>query len=390
MAPSGSTPARGAVVRLDPAVARAIWLHAQRLDRADPFGSGPEAVLAAVRHLGYVQIDSINVIERAHHHVLWTRIPHYRPADLASAQSVDRSVFEAVTHALSYVPSSDFRYFLPDMLRHRWRARSTYHGSVTDEDVHRVLDMLGERGPLRIRDITDDVLIDKTHLWGSRKPSKHALDVAERWGLVTASGRVGIEKTYDLTARHFGWEQEPEPATAQEVTAYRLDRALRAQGVVSLDSTCHLAAPAKPAVRALVEARVAAGELVEVRLEGSDIPHWARPETLDDVPGATVPRVHVLSPFDPLVIQRKRLELFFGYAHRFEAYLPRAKRVHGYFALPVLVGDRIVAVVDLKTDRRAGRVLVQQWTWLDEGGAVDHRGLVEEALARFETLQVAG
>jgi uncharacterized protein YcaQ len=88
--------------------ARHVWLRAQRLDTAAPFGEGPKATAAAVEHLGYVQIDTINVIERCHHHILFSRIPNYRRADLRQAQSVDKSVFEYWTHALSYVPSKDF------------------------------------------------------------------------------------------------------------------------------------------------------------------------------------------------------------------------------------------------------------------------------------------
>ena len=99
--------------------ARRIWLHAQRLDTAAPFGDGPQATAAAVAHLGYVQIDTINVIERCHHHILWSRIPEYRRADLRQAQSVDKSVFEYWTHALAYVPTETFRFFLPAMKQHR-------------------------------------------------------------------------------------------------------------------------------------------------------------------------------------------------------------------------------------------------------------------------------
>src|SRR6266404_48694 len=92
--------------------ARRIWLHAQRLDVSTPFGDGPEATRAAVEHLGYVQIDTINVIERCHHHILWTRMPDYRREHLHRAQTADKSVFEYWTHALSYVPTKDMRFFL--------------------------------------------------------------------------------------------------------------------------------------------------------------------------------------------------------------------------------------------------------------------------------------
>ena len=101
-------------VHVVPAVeARAIWMRAQRLDEPEPFGSGPAATKAAVEHLGYVQIDTINVIERSHHHILFTRIPNYRREDLATALTDDKSVFEYWTHALSYVPVRDYRFFIP-------------------------------------------------------------------------------------------------------------------------------------------------------------------------------------------------------------------------------------------------------------------------------------
>jgi uncharacterized protein YcaQ len=372
--------------------ARQIWLRAQRLQTSAPFGEGPQATTAAVEHLGYVQIDTINVIERSHHHILWTRIPNYRRADLRQAQSVDRSVFEYWTHALSYVPARDLRFFLPAMKRHK-REGHKWLSSVKPADLRKVLRLIRRDGALTIRDIDDDVLTEKEHLWASRKPSKRALQLAFYTGVLTVSERNGMLKTYDLMARHFGWDRPPKPASAGETTAYLLDRALRAQGVVSLDSVCHLDAPSKPSIRRLIQTRVRRNELVPVTLEGAGKQeHWARPETLEIPDGGAFELVHILSPFDPLIIQRKRTELFFGYGHRFEAYVPREKRVFGYFALPVLVGENIVAAIDLKTDRKSRELLMQKWTWVDaapRGARKDLKRRIEEELHRFERFQLA-
>jgi uncharacterized protein YcaQ len=201
-------------------------------------------------------------------------------------------------------------------------------------------------------------------------------------------------KTYELMTRHFGWEKPPKGASARETTAYLIDRGLPAQGVVSLDSICHLDAPSKPQVRRLIEARFRRGELVPVALEGAGKQeHWAEPATLEAGGDAASELVHILSPFDPLIIQRKRTHLFFDYEHRFEAYVPREKRVLGYFALPVLAGEAIVAALDLKTDRKNRKLLVQKWTWVGAGAKKAARKelkrRIEEELHRFERFQLA-
>jgi uncharacterized protein len=377
---------------LSNAAARRTWLRAQRLDVRAPFGEGVPAVAAAADHLGYVQIDTINVIERCHHHILFSRIPDYRRADLRQAQSVDKSVFEYWTHALSYIPSKDIIFFLPAMKAHK-RDGHKWFSSVTPADMRKVMRLV-RAGPLTIRDIEDDVLIEKEHLWQSRKPSKRALQLAFYGGAVTISERNGMLKTYELMTRHFGWDKLPKPASASEQTAYLLDRALRAQGVVSLDSICHLDAPSKKAVRRLIEARVRQKELVPVALEGAGKQeHWARPDVLEPAGEADAGLVHILSPFDPLIIQRKRTELIFGYGHRFEAYVPKEKRLFGYFALPVLVGDDIVAAIDLKTDRQNRKLLMQKWTWVGNGkkqaARKELKRRIEDELDRFERFQLA-
>ena len=371
---------------LSKARAKRIWLRAQRLDEHAPFGDGAEATRAAVEHLGYVQIDTINVVERCHHQILYTRIPGYRREHLRQAQSVDKTVFEYWTHALSYVPTSDFRYYLGAMRRES-RQRSAWASSVKDKDLRRVLSLVKRKGAITIRDIEEDT-VEKVHLWASRKPSKRALELAFYQGKLTVSQRTGMLKTYELARRHFGWEQAPKPASEREILEHLLDRALRSQGVVSLESACYMDAPRKPAMRRLIERRVRSGDLVQVALEGaSDLAHWVRPEALEARLEAAA-GVHILSPFDPLVIQRRRLHLFFDYEHRFEAYLPKSRRKLGYFAQPVLVDGTIAAVIDLKTDRERQRLLMQRWTWVTNRSRQSHMRRIEETLHRFERFQL--
>ncbi len=383
--PTDKTPA------MTKATARAIWLRAQRLDSEAPFGEGPLATAAAVDHLGYVQIDTIHVIERCHHHILWNRIPSYRRADLHHAQSTDKSVFEYWTHALAYVPAKDFRFFVPAMKLHR-REGHKWFKEVKPADLRKVMRLLKKDGAMTIRDIEDDVLVEKVHPWASRKPSKRALQLAFYAGRVTISERNGMLKTYELMDRHFGWDSSPKAASTREITEYLLDRSLRAQGVVSLDSICHLDAPSKAAVRRLIETRVRRKELVPVALEGAGKQeHWAEPATLETEANNDGERAHILSPFDPLIIQRKRTHLIFGYEHFFEAYVPKEKRRFGYFALPVLVGDEIVAALDLKTDRQNRKLLLQKWNWVGvaaKGPRKELKRKIEQELHRFERFQL--
>jgi uncharacterized protein YcaQ len=374
-------------VHLTSAQARRIWLHAQRLDSLEPFGAGPAATPAAVAHLGYLQIDTIFVIERSHHHILHTRIPSYRREHLHRAQSIDRTVFEYWTHALSYLPTETLPFHVRSM-RRDWQRRVVWFGNVSDADVRRVLSRIRRQGAVTIRDMDGDVLADKDYAWGTRKPSKRALEVAFFKGLVTISERAGMLKTYELTTRHFGWERLPRAASERGTMNYLLDRALRAQGVVSVESVCYQDAPRKPAMRRLVEARVRRGELIPVHVEGAGQSHWVGPDALDAMPDPATEPVHILSPFDPLIIQRKRLRQFFDYDYRFEAYVPKDKRVYGYFVCPVLIGDRIVAALDLKTDRQRRKLLVQRWNWVGRGGSRALKQRVEEALHEFEHFQL--
>lgn len=367
--------------------ARAIWIDAQRLNESAPFGRGADAVAAAIAHLGYVQIDTINVIERCHHHILFNRIPTYQRTDLSHAQSTAKTIFEYWTHALSFVPANDFRYFIGAMKQHRKEPRWT--DDADKKSLRRVLKRVRDTGPLTISDIKDDKLVEKTHAWGSRKPSKRALQHGFYGGQLVIARRDGMLKTYELTERHFGWERLPKAATEPQTIAYLLDRALRAQGLVSLDSICHLNAKSKPAISGLIEKRVRAKKLVPITITNQDgLTYWTQPGTLEKQ--ITVPPLtHILSPFDPLIIQRRRTNLIFDYDHLFEAYVPKHKRKMGYFTLPVLIGDQILAAIDLKTDRQAQKLIIQNWHWVGTGNKSDHQQQIDDALHLFGQFQLS-
>jgi len=370
--------------------AKAIWLDAQGLNSEFPFGHGAKATTAAVEHLGYVQIDTINVIERCHHHILYSRIPSYKRKHLWQAQSQDKTVFEYWAHALAYIPTKDFRFFIPRM-NFTTTAESRWFKTVKPEEIKKVLALIKKQGAISIRDINDDVLVEKDHPWASRKPSKRALQFCFYAGRLVISERIGMLKKYELTERHFGWDKKPKAATEKEILEYLLNRSLQSQGLVSVDSICYLENKRKSAMRALLEKKVKHGDLIRTHLENQDAPpHFIKPEILQKKIKLDTERVHILSPFDPLIIQRKRLNIFFDYDHRFEAYIPKEKRVFGYFALPVIIGDQVVAAIDLKTDRANKKLLVQKLTWLQKNKSKADKQKIETELDRFEKFQLQG
>jgi len=368
--------------------AKALWIFAQGLHEKNYFGKGPSATAKVIEHLGYVQIDTISVIERCHHHILYSRIPNYHQKHLHRAQSLDKSIFEYWTHALAYVPTKDFRFFQARMKKNR-KSPHSWYDSVKKEDLQKIFRLIKRNGPISIRDIQDDVLVEKDHAWGSHKPSKKALQLGFNQGKLVISERLGMLKKYELAERHFNWDHKPKAASEKELNEYLLQRALRSQALVSLESICHLEPSRKPAMQALIQKQIQKQELIPVRIEGSEkIQHWMKPEILSKNIKIDDEQVHILSPFDPLIIQRKRLKLFFDYQHLFEAYIPKEKRIYGYFSLPVLIDDKIVAVLDLKTDRASKKLLIQQWTWLPKLKSTVLKKMIETELHRFEKFQL--
>lgn len=368
--------------------ARNIWIQAQKLDQLQPFGKGVKAVEKAVEHLGYVQIDTIHVIERSHHHILFSRIPSYKKSDLHRSQSETKSVFEYWTHALSYVPTSHYRYFRPRMSRYKKNAGSWF-GSVTSAEMQKVLRLIKTEGALSIRDIQDEVLVEKSHLWASKKPSKKALQLGFHRGDFVISKRQGMLKSYELTDRHFGWDERPKAVTSKEYIQFIVNRALKAQGFVSVDSICYLETNIKKEVLAHLQDLQNKKILIPLKIENCEkVAFWMLPEIYEDTLDEVSKQLHILSPFDPLIIQRKRLNMIFDYEHIFEAYVPPAKRRYGYFTLPILHENNIIAMLDLKTDREEQKLRVQSWHWRPRHKSSSNRQLIEESLDKFEKFQL--
>lgn len=348
--------------------ARRIVLHAQLLDDRAPSVVGKEAIASTIDHLGYVQIDTIAVVERAHHHTLWTRCPDYDPVALHDLQAVDRRVFEYWTHAMAYLPMADYRFYIPRMERlresgptwlERWKAE---HGHLCDDILARVR----AEGALSSKDFERSPGT-KRGTWWDWKPAKRALEILFWQGHLMIAERRNFQKIYDLTERILPIDVDMTRPTEREMGRFHVRRALGGLGIArerEIRDAFHVAG--RPLIVKTLEEMVNEGELLALHIDGLQSTYYAMPGTLERELPTLSGAAHILSPFDNLVIQRDRIARLFDFEYTIECYLPEAKRKHGYFVLPILWKDRLIGRLDPKADREGKRLLVKA-LWFEPG-----------------------
>ncbi|MQA89644.1 MAG: hypothetical protein GEU90_05350 [Gemmatimonas sp.] len=339
--------------------ARRIVLRAQGLDVGWPLSPGIAGAAEAIARLGYVQIDTIAVIERAHHHVLWTRHRDYVPAMLDVLLSRDRSVFESWTHAAAYLPVSVYRYYLPMMRAFAQRPKIKAWRAGNRRVVRHVLERIRAEGALRSADFARPP--EKRGPWWDWTPTKRALEILFRSGQLMIAGRHNFQRVYDLTERVLPAGTDTSRPRPAEVARYVVHRTLAAQGIATDREAAWWSVDRKTVAAALAEL-VDAGKVAEVRVRSLDgTPYYVAADALDaalDRP-TEVASVRLLSPFDNLIIDRGRTLRFFDFDYRIECYTPEPKRKYGYFTLPILWGDRLVGRLDPKADRRRRTFIVR-------------------------------
>jgi len=325
--------------------ARKLLLLSQRLPPPKPAGRATAATLAAIEHLGYVQIDTISVIQRAHHHTLWNRNPRYQSSQLDQLIA-DKQVFEYWSHAAAYLPMCDFRFSL--YRKQAIASGEQEHWFERDERLMKsVLKRISTEGPLMAKDFEHKG--KKTGEWKS-KPAKKALENLFMQGDLMLR-RVNFHKVYDLTERVLPEGTDTTTPTPEEHVRFLITRYLRANGLGQPAEIAYLLTGTKPLVSVTVQDMVSAGELREIHVAGER--YHALPTSLELL-GKPLARnrLKILSPFDNLVIQRKRMQTLFGFDYLIECYLPAAKRRYGYFTLPILWDGKLAARMDCKADRK--------------------------------------
>jgi Uncharacterized protein conserved in bacteria len=352
--------------------ARRIFLERQQLSASPTRALNKQALLQLIDDLGFVQVDSIATVERAHHMILFSRNQTYRREHLTALLEKDRELFEHWTHDASIIPARFFRYW-----KHRFRRREPiiaerwrkWHGEGFDSAFEDTFRYIAENGAIMSRELKAEE--HKSGGWWNWHPNKTALEYYWHTGKLAIAGRENFQKIYDLTERVIQPQHHEPEVSHEEFIDWACRSALRRLGFATsgeLAAFWDLVTPdeAKDWVKAHRD------ELAEVLIETADgsrprasFALAGFPEALGDVPEPPA-RVRVLSPFDPLLRNRDRAERLFNFSYRIEVFVPEPKRQYGYYVFPLMEGARMIGRIDMKADRKAGSLDVRK-LWLEKG-----------------------
>ncbi len=383
------------ILRITPTLARRLAIHAQRLDGPLP-PPGPTRVLDLLRHLRCLQLDPISVVARSHTLVLWSRLGHYAADELDDLLWRDHQLFEYWAHCASLVLAEDLPIHRQRMLDHRaggiaaarYIAWLDQHAELRDQ----VLATLRERGPLGASAFEDDSATEWYSTgWTAGRTINQLLQTLWVQGTILVAGRKGTARLWDLAERVLPALAAPLAVEeAVQVESLAVEHALRALGIANLGQIRrHFVRGRYPNLKAILAALVKTGTVVPVAIEG-DGTRWPGPwyvhrEQLQALAalqrGEWEPRVTLLSPFDNLICDRARLLQFFDFDYTVEIYVPPTKRQYGYYALPILYGDRMVGCVDLQRDRKTKQLIIKSAT-LPAHLSPPRRGVRDRAISQ--------
>lgn len=332
--------------------AQKLALHAQGLPLSTSKGSAYSKTLNTFEQLGYVQIDTISVVQRAHHHTLWSRNSSYQPKHLDQLVA-DRKVFEYWSHAAAYLPMSNYRYSLPR--KAAIKSGTQKHWYCNDRQLmSSVLKRIEAEGPLMAKDFESKA--HKTDGWHT-KPTKQALENLYMQGDLMISERRGFHKVYDLTSRVLPSDIDVSTPTPQEHAHFLVMNYLRAHSFGTVPEMTYLLKDVKSHVTQAIDELLEVGEIERIKIGELECVVDSKALSLLNK-RINRKRAKILSPFDNLLIQRKRANTVFNFDYLIECYVPQAKRQFGYFCLPILWDGRLVARADCKVDKHSSTLNV--------------------------------
>lgn len=336
--------------------ARQLVLNSQLLNTMHQQSDALSSTHKIIEHLGYIQIDTISVIERAHHHTLWTRNPAYQAQHLEQLLE-QKQIFEYWSHAAAYLPMCDYRFSLRRK-QHLATGKLDHWYERDNKLMHEVLTRISAEGPLMAKDFENT---EKVGDWQS-KPSKRALEYLFMQGELMIPARKNFHKVYDLTERVLPATVNTQPPSEVEYLNYLILHYLRAQGLAQASNFGYLIKGVKAELKEAVKHLLANGQLLELKL--NDQTWLSTPENFQRLNQPLQNQLKILSPFDNLVIQRERMRQLFNFDYQLECYVPEAKRKYGYFVLPILWKGELVARMDCKAERKEKKLVINQ-VWVE-------------------------
>ena len=336
--------------------------------------------LSAIQQLSYVQIDTISVTARAHHHVFYTRNPNYNQQVIIQLMD-DKKIFEYWSHAAAYLPIGDYRFSLFKKETYR---TGNKHWFPRDEKVEKyVLDRIKAEGPLQSKDF--DNPRNKNHEWYEWKPAKIALTNLFMDGSLMIANLKGFQKIFDIAENVLPANTLTTTPTLDEYCKHLIFNAIKAQGLVTLNEIVYLRKGIKTTVSKLLKQLTESKEIATVKVDSIDNIYYSTYPLLESIATIKVgKKVHLLNPFDNLVIQRKRLKELFDFEYLIECYVPEKKRIYGYYTLPILYGDKFVGRLDAKAERKANAFTVKHiWFEPEFKTTADFIKKIDEQLKLF-------
>jgi len=353
-------------------VARRIFLHAHALAESPTGQARGDDLHALIDRIGFVQVDSINTVERAHHMILFARRQTYQQPNLKRLLEQDRSLWENWTHDASILPAHVFGHWKHRFARDRERLIRQWTGWQRTGFVEKfdgVLQRIADHGPVSSSDVGEGEVRGKGGWWDWH-PSKAALEYLWRVGDISVTRRDGFKKVYDLTDRVLDSHHCAHAPTEDATTDWACRTALqRIAFGTSGEIAAYWKAITPEAAKAWCDTAVQRGEITQIMVEGADgmlRKSYAMPDILAQIPPDPPTRVRILSPFDPALRDRNRTERLFGFHYRIEVFVPEAQRRYGYYVFPVLEGAQLIGRIDAKAHRENSTFRVRAF-WPEPG-----------------------
>lgn len=335
--------------------ARCLFLASQYLNSKNSF-SRKKDLLKIIETLGYVQIDTISVVERSHHHILWTRMPSYRKTMLNELLEKDKSIFEYWGHAAAFLPMKDFRYSL--IRKGNYSVRNKIWKQSNKKILKYVYDRIKNEGALQSRDFQD--YRKKTSGWWDWKPSKDALDFLFHEGVLMIASRKGFQKVYDLTERVLPERTDTTTPSESDYYKHLILQTINSHGFASRKEINYLRNYNKKIFEKSLIELIEENRVTEISVEKNENESFFT--TNDKLKLLNISekkhQLHILSPFDNLIIQRKKVKSLFNFDYQVECYLPASKRKFGYFCMPFVYGEKFLGSIDAKADRSSKRLII--------------------------------